>query len=50
MGVVKVETYIITSIPGSQIGRVVILVKMYVETFITDVIDRTSCETSDYVC
>jgi hypothetical protein len=25
-------------------------VKMYVETFKTDVIDRTSCETGDYVC
>jgi hypothetical protein len=50
MAVVKVEKYIIFSIPGSQIGRVVILVKMYVETFKTDVIDRTSCETGDYVC
>ena len=32
------------------IGLVVILVKTYVETFKTNVIDRTSCNTSENVC
>jgi len=37
MAVIKVETDIITSITVSLIGRAVILVIMYVETFKTDV-------------
>jgi len=36
--VLKVETGIITSIAASPIGRAVILVKMFVEAFKTDVI------------
>jgi hypothetical protein len=36
--VLKVETDIIASITASTMGRVVILVIMYVETFKTDVI------------
>ena len=48
--VLKVETYIVTSISASLIGRAVILVIMYVETFKTDVIivigDIIMCLTS----
>ena len=38
MAVLKVETYIIASITTSPIGRAVMLVVMYVETFKTKVI------------
>ena len=38
MAVLKVETDIITSIAVSLIGRAVILVILYVDTFKTDVI------------